>query len=142
MEKTKLHVSTSLLAALLCLIAYYWGNYVVIIAAVAYVLLREDSVWLKRFSVKVLVLMLGFSILNTIINLLPNLIDLLFSFLRIFDVHNRPEFFNFIDNVFSFLGDVATLIRKLVFLLVGAAALIGKDVKIPVLDAFVEKRVG
>lgn len=141
MEKTKLHVSTSLVAALLCLIAYYWGNYVVIIAAVAYILLREDSVWLKKYSVKVLVLMLGFSILSTVINLLPNLIDLLFSFLRIFDVHNRPAFFTFVSNSFSFFSEALQIIRKLVFVLLGVVTLLGKDIKIPFVDSFIEKHV-
>ena len=109
---------------------------------VGYVLLVEDSAWLKKFCLKVLLLMLVFSVVNTVLYLLPDLVDLLFSFLRIFGVYNRPSFFNFIDNVFSFLSQIISLVKMLIFLLLGAATLIGKDVKVPVLDAFVEKRVG
>ena len=141
MEKTKLHIPATLLAALACLLAYYSG-YLILGILVGYVLLVEDNAWLKKFSLKVLLLMLIFSVVNTVLYLLPDLIDILFSFLRIFGVYNRPDFFNFIDNVFNFLSQIISLLKMVVFLLLGAATLFGKDVKIPGLDTFVEKRIG
>ena len=137
MEKTKLHIPATLLAAFACLLGYY-GGYVILGIVVGYVLLAEENAWLKKFCLKILILMLGFSLASTVLNLLPSLLQLMYSFLEIFNVH---VYLSFVHNAFNFIGQVLSLAKTLLFLLLGAATLMGKDVKIPGLDSFIEKHV-
>ncbi len=137
MEKTKLGISAAFFSAAVCLMALY-GGYVIVGIAVGYVLLKEESVSLKRFCVKVLALMLIFSVAFTALNLVPDLLDTLFAFLRIFGVGARASF---IENVFSLLNKVLSLIHTVAFLLLGACMLFGKNVRIPGIDGLIEKHI-
>lgn len=135
MEKTKLGISTTLLAAVVCLLGYYAG-YVITAIAVGYILLKEENEWLKKMSVKVIALMLVFSILPTLIHLIPNIISLVESLCYLF----TEEYFEFnYSGIFNFLSSVVDLLKKVVFLLLGFFALIGKNFKIPVLDDLLDK---
>ena len=135
MEKSKLGISVCLLAAVVCLLGFY-GGYVITGLVVGYILLKEENVWLKKLSVKVVLVMLVFSLLSTLIGLLPNLENLICSFVQIF----TPDFYgSFIDRVFNFLYNVLSILKTVVFLLRGYSALTEKNVTIPVLDDLVNK---
>lgn len=135
MEKTKLSIPTTVLAAIACLFALY-GGYVITGILVGYVLLVEENAWLKKFCVKILALMLIFSLASTALNLIPNLLELLNSLLRIFDDYID---LNTIYNIFGFFTSALSLFKTVVFILIGIFALTGKAVKIPVVDPLVDK---
>lgn len=134
MEKTKLGISVSLLAAAVCLLGYF-GGYVITGLLVGYILLKEENEGLKKLSVKVILVMLVFSVLSTLIGLIPSLENLISSFIQIFDADFYTQF---ADRVFNFLYNVLSLLKTVVFLLLGYSALTGKTVKIPVLDSLVD----
>jgi len=135
MEKSKLGISTALLAAIACLACLY-GGYVVAALVVGYILIREESAWLKKFGVSLLALMLVFSLLSTVINLLPNLLNMLYTVVRIF---GGSLYFSFVENVADLLGQVLSLAKTVVFVLLGVFALLGKVKKVPLLGGLVEK---
>ena len=60
MEKTKLGISVSLMAAAVYLLGLLSG-YTVTILLVGYILLKEEDMWLKKQSVGALALMRGYS---------------------------------------------------------------------------------
>ncbi len=135
MEKTKLHLSAALVAAAAWLLGLYAG-YLLTGILVGYVLLAEECQWLKKNCLRVLIAMLVFSAASTVLSLLPNLLELLYSFLRIFDVHIYLEF---VHHIFNLLSSVLSLLKSVLFLLMAIAAAWNKDIKIPVLDKFLDK---
>lgn len=135
MEKSKLGISVSLLAAAVCLLGYY-GGYVITGLLVGYILLKEENEWLKKLSVTVVVVMLSFSILSTAVSLIPNVLNVGYSFIQIF---NGDFYIYFIDRIFNFLSNVLSICKMAVFLLLSYFALTGKDINIPVLDKLLDK---
>lgn len=135
MEKTKLNIPVAIVAAAAWLLGLY-GGYVITGILIGYVLLKEENLWLRKNCLRVLILMLTFSVASTAINLLPNLLELLYSFLRIFKVN---FYLDFVHSVFNLFYSVISLIKTLLFLLLGITAAMNKDFKLPVLDPFIEK---
>ena len=135
MEKTKLNLPVAFVAAAAWLLGLY-GGYVITGILIGYVLLKEDSQLLKKNCLRVLILMLTFSVASTVINLLPNLLELFYSFLRIFNVN---IYLDFIHQIFNLFYSVVSLIKTILFILLGVVAALNKDFKIPVLDPFIEK---
>jgi hypothetical protein len=138
MEKTKLNISVTLFAAAAALLGLY-GGYVITGILVGYALLKEENLWLKKFCVKVLMLMLAFSAISTLIGLVPNILEIFYSFLRIFGVN---FYLSFIHNVCNTLQAAFSVLRPVAFILLTVFALLGKDIKIPGVDKFVEKHIG
>ena len=135
MEKTKLGIPVTILAGAAWLLGLYSG-YLITGILVGYVLLMEESAWLKKQCAKVLLTMLSFSILFTALDLLPDLLNILYRFLDIFGVN---FYLSFVHNVFNFLSQVVSLLKTLIFLGLGVAALLNKSIKIPGADKLVDK---
>ncbi len=135
MEKTKLNLSVAIVAAAAWLLGLY-GGYIIMGILVGYVLLKEDSQSLKKACLRALILMLTFSVATTAINLIPNLLELLYSVLRVFNVN---IYLDFVHKIFNLLSNVLSLVRTIVFIVMGILAALGKDFKVPVLDPFIEK---
>ena len=135
MEKTKLNLSVAIVAAAAWLLGLY-GGYIIMGILVGYVLLKEDSQSLKKACLRALILMLTFSVATTAINLIPNLLELLYSVLRVFNV---TIYLDFVHKIFNLLSNVLSLVRTIVFIVMGILAALGKDFKVPVLDPFIEK---
>ncbi len=135
MQKTKLGVSAAILLAAAYLLGLYSG-YLLTGLLVAYVLLKEEDLDLKKGVVGVLALMLTFSAAGTLLSLIPNLFSLLTDLLEIIRVH---FYFSFIHNFFDFLRSVLNLAETVCFLLLGVLALMGKPVKLPVIAPLMDK---
>lgn len=142
MEKTKLGIPAALLAAIVCLLGYY-GGYVIAAIAVGYVLLVEESASLKRVAAKVLVLLLAFSLLGTVINLIPNIISLVRSLIYVFDEYAYADDYynNWFYRLIEFLSSAISMVKMVLFLLMGGLSLFGKELKIPGLDKFLDKHL-
>ena len=136
MEKSKLGIPVKLFAAVAALIGLY-GGYVASIVLVGYVLLAEENEWLKKFCLKVLALMLVFSAASTVIYLIPNLLDLLYSFLRIFRVY--PDL-SIIDNIFNLFGSILSLLKTVAFLALAVLGFLNKNLPVPGLDKLLDAK--
>lgn len=137
MEKSKLGIPVTLVAAAAWLLGLYSG-YMITAILVGYVLLAEESAWLKKACLKVLVIMLGFSVAFTALDLLPNLLNILYGFLEIFDVH---LYLSFVHDVFNFFYQILSLVKTLLFIALGIASVMGKSFKLPAIDNFVDKHL-
>ena len=135
MEKTKLGLPVGLTAAVLGLLCYY-GGYVASAIVVGYVLLKEENEFLKKFILKVLVLMVTFSVLNTVIYFIPNVLGVVYSLIYIVNV---DLYLSFVDRIFNFLGNALSVVKIVVFLLLCFNGLKSKMFKVPVLDEQIEK---
>ena len=135
MEKTKLAIPATVLAGVAWLLGLYSG-YLITGILVGYVLLMEESAWLKKQCAKVLLTMLAFSIFFTALDLIPEMLNILYRFLDIFGV---KFYLSFVHNVFNFLSQVVSLLKTLIFLGLGIAALLNKTVKLPAIDNLLNK---
>jgi hypothetical protein len=137
MEKTKLGISVGLMGALLYAIGL-WGGYFLIIAAVAYVLIREESAWLKQTAVKALVLTFVFPLLYLAIGVIPDLVGLVGDVMNLFDEALDTEI---LDEIVMLLRDIVNIAEYVVFVLMGILALGKKTVRLPLIDAAVKKHL-
>lgn len=134
MEKTKLGLPVSLMAAIMCLGAWF-GGYVIAIVMAGYILMVEEDKFLKSVAVKAIVLMLAFSVASVLINFIPSLVSLLESFISIFTVYFN---INIIHRIFDFFSSVLSVAKTVVFLLFALASYNKKSVKIPLVDDLFE----
>ena len=137
MEKTKLGLSVGLMGALLYAIGL-WGGYFLIIAAVAYVLIREESAWLKQTAVKALALTFVFPLLYLAIGVIPDLVGLVEDVMHLFD---EPLDTEILDEIVTLLRDIVNIAEYVVFVLMGILALGKKTVRLPLIDAAVKKHL-
>ena len=133
MEKSKLGISVCLLSAFTFLTGYLGITVMVLVAG--YILIREENVSLKKNAVGTVVLYLAFAALSLCIGLLDNVVDL-------FNFGNWMYGMGMYRLTTGFISTLNTLVyiaEKVVFGLLALFALLGKDVKIPVIDKFIEK---
>ena len=80
MKKSNIGISTNLFAALIYFTAFFSGWLGLLLVA-GYTLLKEEDEWLKKTAVKALVLTAAFTVVPSIIGLIPDSIGVLNSFL-------------------------------------------------------------
>lgn len=138
MEKTKLGISVGLMGALLYALGLF-GGYFLTVAAVVYVLWREESVWLKQTAVKALALTFLFPIISLAIGVIPDLVGLVQSVMNLFD-----EFFSMevVLEIEAILRSILNILEYVVFILLGVMALGKKTIRVPLVDSLVEKHLG
>ena len=144
MEKTKLGVSVFLMAALCCFLGLFAG-YVLTGVLVGYILLREEHIWLRRFSATILGLMVVFSLAFFAVELLPNLLSLVTTELLTavgapvtYDLYN---FTNGFANFFGWLSSILSFCKSALFVALGILTLVGKPFQIPVISKLVAKHI-
>ena len=135
MEKSKLGISIALFAALMFLTGYL--NVIVMVLLAGYILLREENTYLKKTAVGTVVLFLAFAALSLCIGLLSNV----FSFFNFGNWMYEYVYsaYKVTNSFFSSLNTLVDIAEKIVFGLLALFALLGKEVKIPVIDKFLEK---
>ncbi|MBQ1678862.1 MAG: hypothetical protein II062_04955 [Oscillospiraceae bacterium] len=138
MGTTKLGVPAKLLACLAYLVAFFSG-YVGFLLVAGYVLIREQNDWLRFHTLKACLLMLCFSILSTLISLIPNLFTWINDLIGIFGGYFRPDF---IYDVQSWLTTTLNLLQKLLFLLLAFKAFKGGDLGLGPIDKLVNSLLG
>lgn len=136
MERTKLGISATLMGVILCLLGWF-GGYVIVGIAVGYVLLKEDNAQIRRQAVKVLAVMLMFSVVSYVLGLPGDVMSVLYHLMSMFGIHEGYS--NFVNELMNFLSVAWNLCRSVVFLLMAANAASNKEFKVPVVDALLDK---
>lgn len=135
MQKTKLGISVGMLGAAIYLTGLFSG-YLVAILIAGYVLLFEENGWLKRSAVKAVCLMVFFSLIITLINLVPNAINCIDNIVSIFD---SDFYFSSISNLVSAVTGAIDIIEKILFIGLGFKAFNQGTIVIPVVDNLISK---
>ena len=135
MNKTKLGISTFLLAAIIYLLGLF-SNTVALVVAVGYVLLREDDEWLRKSALRALILHIVLAALGYVIAFIPDIFGVVRSFLNIFGAHFS---YSFVSNVQSFLGNALDIVRVVAFIILALLAFGGKGFPVPGVDGIVDK---
>lgn len=140
MQKSKLGISVGLLCAILYF-SYLFNTMIIPLAIIAYILIVEENIWLKKSAVKSLVVYVVISVvLPFVISIIPELLDIVDNLLNVFDVYLRNyQFFNVVYNIFDFFTSIVYFVRTIVFILLGALALKQSTIKLPFVDDFINK---
>ena len=135
MEKTKLGISVGLFGALVFAAALF-GGYMSSIIILGYVLLFEANEWLKKSAVKAVATLVAFSFVTAVIGLVPDAINWVANVINTFGGSVR---FEFINDVFSDIKGVISILKDLVFLGLIYKALNQGTIKLPVVDDLINK---
>lgn len=135
MQKTKLGISVGLLGAAIYFTSLFSG-YIVPVILTGYVLLCEENEWLRKNAVKAVALLVSFSLLTTIICLIPNTIGFVDKIFAIFNgSFNILILSRIIDSIISAID----IIEKVLFIVLGLKALNQGSVSVPVVDKLINK---
>lgn len=135
MQKSKLGVSVGLVGAVL----FFCGvvdSLILLIIVSGYVLLVEENAWLKRTSVKAVILFICFSVLSVLIGLLPDIVSTVGSIANIWGGSFSLPIISKIVNAFESVLDV---VKCILFLILGFKALNQRTLIIPFVDSIVSK---
>lgn len=134
MQKSKLGISVGLLGAIMCFAAFFNG-YLAAIIMLGYILLFETNEWLRKTSVKVVVVMIAFSVINTVIGFIPDAIGIIDS---LFGIIGKSFSIGFVSALVRFVTDVLDVIKSVVFLMLGLKALNQGTISLGPVDRIVE----
>ncbi len=137
MEKAKLGITYNVLAAIICLLGYYGGYVITGIFTIA-ILFTEENPWLKKYCVKTLLLMLVFSLLYTVLGLIPDILGIVYSAASIAGFN---LYFSAVEGFFGMLRQIIDLGEMVLFILMAVFALAKKNFKLPVIEKLVNKCV-
>lgn len=135
MEKTKLGISQGLLGAVVYFSAALLG-YISLFIIGGYILLIEKTEWLKKCVVKAIALMLIYSLISTVIGIIPQV----FSF-GSGDESLFGSYYLYLTGTYSILAAVLmvlNLVRTVLFIVLGVKALNEKTIRIPIVDRIID----
>ncbi|MDE6055051.1 MAG: hypothetical protein K2G55_15130 [Lachnospiraceae bacterium] len=105
----------------------------------AYVLLREDSAWLKRNAIRMVIIVTGFYILHTGVDMLQEIwgvINSILGWIPFLHLH-----FNFPLNLDSIADYIISFIENLVLLMIRFRALSNDMIKVNFADKLLAKHL-
>lgn len=138
MQKTKLGISVGLLGAALYFMGLFSG-YMVTVFLAGYVLLFEENKWLRNAAVKAVAVMVLFSFVSAIINLIPNAMSFIDYIVSMF---GGNFYVGFISNLVNAVVTALNVIEKLLLLGLGVKALNQGTIAVPVVDGLINKYMG
>ena len=112
------------------------GGYIPLLLIGGYVVLVEKDAWLKRVVIKALALMLLFSVILTVIGLIPDMLSWISGLASVFDGVFTYGKASAVVGVISGLIDI---VRTVLFLVLGLNALKMKDVSIGWIDNMINR---
>lgn len=133
MKKTRLGISIGLLGAGIYFASFFSG-YLCAVLLAGYVLLFEENRWLRRSAVKAVVLLVFFSLLTAVLNLVPNTISVIDNVAGIFGAYFSLAA---LTELISALTGVLSILEKVLFILLGLKALKQGTVVIPPVDKLI-----
>lgn len=141
--KTKLGLSNCIVAAMFYFLAFlsiYYSSGVFAIPALvlaAYVLYKEEDLWLKASVIKGIFLALFIGLLQVTVGFANDVMDFINFFLKMADA--VPVY-----DEFGIIAEIKNLIHvagKIFFISLSLVALKGKTVKLPVIDKMISKHI-
>lgn len=136
MQKTKLGISVGLLGAIIYFASAFGGGYLVALLLCGYVLLVEDNPWLRKTSVKAVLLLIMFSLVSVVLGLIPDIWETITNLLMAF---NKYPSSTFISGINSTISSAITIVKSVLFVILGLKALNQGAIKLPVIDKLIDK---
>ncbi len=138
MQKTKLGIPVGMVGAAIFFVALFSG-YLATILLTAYVLWFEENAWLRKSALKAITLLISFSLLIALFNLIPNAISVINNVVVIF---GGSFSITVLSRIVSAIVTILEFIEKILFIILGIKALNQGTITIPVVDKLIEKYAG
>lgn len=135
MQKTKLGVKIGTLSAVVYFTAMF-GGYIPLFLLVGYILLKEENDWLKRVCYKAVAIMLVSSLLISVIGLIPSALNIIASFVSLFEGYFS---YSVVSSIVNILMSIVNFVVDILLLALGIKAYKMQDVKVAKLDKIVEE---
>ena len=139
MYKTKLGISVGLMGAFVCFLGAILGLEWFFMAIIAYILLREDNEWLRRLSLKVLVILIATAIIGMLIRYVFQ--DAIYDFINLFTDEEDMLDIKWPSKISSFAVKYLYIASKLLLIFVGFKALKQGHVSVKPVDNLISKNV-
>lgn len=136
MQKTKLGISVGLLGAIIYFASAFGGGYIAALLLCGYVLLVEDNPWLRKTSVKAVLLLVLFSLISAVLNLIPEAWGTVTNLLMIFEKYPSS---NFITGINAAINSVITIVQSILFVILGLKAFNQGTIRLSVIDKLIDK---
>ena len=133
--KSKIGISVGALGAL-AFFSTLFGGYTAVLLIVGYIILVEENEWLKRTAIKAVITMIMFSVLITVINLVPDLLQWISSLVYVFD---GTFDYGKVASVIAVITKAIEICRTILMLMLGVKALDQGTIKVPFVDKFLNK---
>lgn len=139
MQKTKTGLSVGLMAAIVYFTGLFSNGLLVAVILAGYILLFEENVWLKKSAVKAVMVIILFTTLAVVINLIPDLISMISNIVAAFEgsFTIRP-----LAYIISAITIVINIIEKILLIVLGAKALKQSTIPVPIVNKMIEKYMG
>lgn len=143
MNKTKLGISTSMLAAFIFLLAIVtefvsagWVFSMAFVGIVAFVLYKEEDLWLKACAIKAVCVVLVFTLVPFLFGFVNDIMEFINFFLQFADIQICDGF-----GIMNFFMNIISVVEKVFLLVLALLAFKGKTIKLPVIDKMVAKHL-
>lgn len=144
MNKTKLGISTCMAAGLVFLLAIVttfvsssWVYAMPFVLLVAYILYKEDDLWLKASTLKAVFLVIALLLVGFLFGFVNDLLAFINFFLQFADIYITDGF-----GIMTFITNIIDVIGKIFLLVLAISAFKGKTIKLPVIDNVISKHIG
>ena len=134
MEKTKLGISQGMLGAIVYFSAALLG-YISLFIIGGYILFVEKKEWLKKCVIKAVVLMLLYSLISTVIGVIPQFLNFGGGEDGLFG-----SYYLYLTGTYQIVAVVLVVLNLMrigLFLALGVKALQEKTITIPIVDRFI-----
>lgn len=135
MQRTKIGISAGLLGAGIYFTGLFSGCLIPIILTF-YVLWFEENGWLRRTAVKAVSVMIFFSMITLFVNLFPDFLGIISSFVGTFGVE---FYYSSVNSLFDSIVKLIDLMRNILILILGFKAFGQSTIYIPVIDNLLSK---
>ena len=135
--KTKLGISTGLMAAIVCFVALFNGIGMAFLLLAGYILLCESDEWLKYITVKVLLFSIAVSLLSIVIGFIPSIIGVINDIIEIFNGNYLG--IEWLTDIVYFIQGVLSFGENVILVLLGIKALSRSTLRLPIIDEMANK---
>lgn len=136
MQKTKLGISVGVMGAIVCFAALSNG-YLATLLLLGYILTFESNEWLKKTAVKVVLVLVVFSLLNGVVNLVPSAISVIDA---VFSIFKGSFSLSFVSSIVRVISYAFSLLEDLILIGLGLKAFNQGTIKIGFIDKLVDKQ--
>lgn len=137
MQKARIGISVGLMG-LIIYFGGYFGGYFIAIILMGYVMLFEENPWLRRTSVKSLLLLVMFSVISELVNFIPDMVNIIQTSLAMFDKSLSTIRLTYIMNIINYAIGIT---KSVFFLILGFKSLNQGTVSVPMVDDALNKNV-
>ncbi len=143
MNKTKLGISTCMTAGIVFLLAIAitfvnssWVFAMPFVLLVAYVLYKEEDLWLKASTLKAVFVVIFLLLVDFFFGFVFDLMAFINFFLQFADISITDGF-----GIVSFFTNIIEVVGKIFLLVLAICAFKGKTIKLPLIDNMINKHL-